>query len=432
MTPNRFHRGLLWSAAVLVAMPAAAAAQTQPAPDRIATYFDAATGLTIDQLVAMAIERAPAVAAAAARVDAATGERTQASLRPNPIAAVERTDRSSSVDGLTRIGIALPLDLFRRDARVEVADHAIQTASLMRDDAIRERAAMVRERTAGVLAALRQLGVAAEWSRFAKTRLDLLTARVDSGAARPLDRDLADVEWRRAETDVVAWQAAVDRELASLRAAVGLEAGAPLKLAAPLEDAAMSLPGPPAASVADAVAARPDVRALESEVRQAEAEGTLASKEGRLDLSVSAAYMNRTMATPTGGTHANEFMVGVMVDLPWRNRQQGRVAAAEGRRRAAEQTLAAGRLDAAADIDAARVRDAAAQRTVSLYRDGLMDTAARNLTVVRDSFDLGRGTLFDVINEERRYLELQTAFTAALREAIDARAELLRALGVAS
>jgi outer membrane protein TolC len=40
--------------------------------------------------------------------------------------------------------------------------------------------------------------------------------------------------------------------------------------------------------------------------------------------------------------------------------------------------------------------------------------------------------LLDVIEEERRYLELESAYTAALREAIDARTALLRALGVAS
>jgi outer membrane protein TolC len=61
-----------------------------------------------------------------------------------------------------------------------------------------------------------------------------------------------------------------------------------------------------------------------------------------------------------------------------------------------------------------------------------MDLAARNLGIVRESFDLGRGTLLDVIEEERRYLELESAYTAALREVIDARTALLRALGVAS
>jgi outer membrane protein TolC len=40
--------------------------------------------------------------------------------------------------------------------------------------------------------------------------------------------------------------------------------------------------------------------------------------------------------------------------------------------------------------------------------------------------------LLDVIDEERRFLELQSAYTAALREVVDARTALLRALGMTS
>ena len=89
-------------------------------------------------------------------------------------------------------------------------------------------------------------------------------------------------------------------------------------------------------------------------------------------------------------------------------------------KRAAESSVAARRLDASAEIDAARIRESAAAAAVALYRGGLMELAGRNLSVVRESCDLGRGTLFDVIEEERRYLELESAFTAALREVIDA------------
>jgi cobalt-zinc-cadmium efflux system outer membrane protein len=126
----------------------------------------------------------------------------------------------------------------------------------------------------------------------------------------------------------------------------------------------------------------------------------------------------------------NEVMLGVMVDVPWRNRQQGAIAAADASRRAAEALAVAGRLDARAEIDAARVRDAAAARVIAQFRDGLLALAERNLTVVRESWQLGRGTLFDVIDEERRYLALQSDYTAALREAVDARTALLAAWGV--
>ena len=51
------------------------------------------------------------------------------------------------------------------------------------------------------------------------------------------------------------------------------------------------------------------------------------------------------------------------------------------------------------------------------------------LDVVTQTYELGRATVFDVLNEQRRYLDLERAYTAALREAYEARTALRRALG---
>ena len=55
--------------------------------------------------------------------------------------------------------------------------------------------------------------------------------------------------------------------------------------------------------------------------------------------------------------------------------------------------------------------------------------ARQNLNVVRQTFDLGRATVFDVLTEQRRYLDIEQAYTITLREAWEARAALKRALG---
>lgn len=407
-----------------------AGAQT-PAPTSIASkYVDAREGLTIEALVALSHERAPGLQAMRARIGIAEGERQQASLRPSPSAAVERRDQFGGADNQTSVSLTWPLDLFRRGARVAVAEHAVRGATFAADDEERVRGAMVREGASDLLAAVRQLEVVTRIAQASRERLDLLTSRVDAGAAPPLDRDLADVEWRRSEAEVLAWQGMADRALIALKAIVGLSADTPLRLAATLEVVAGTLTPPPAADVPQAIAARPDVKVLDEDVARATAERARAASEGKVDLSVTGGYMRRAVGTATSRERMNELMVGVMVDLPWRNRQQGAIAAAEASRRAAEAQAAAGRLDAQAEIDAARVRDRAAAAVVGRYRDGLLALADRNLAVVRESWQLGRGTLLDVIDEERRYLALQADYTAALRESVDARTALLRAWGV--
>jgi cobalt-zinc-cadmium efflux system outer membrane protein len=216
--------------------------------------------------------------------------------------------------------------------------------------------------------------------------------------------------------------------MAALKAAVGWPINEPLQLSSTLDEAIAGLPAVPAAAAATAVVQRPDVKAAEAMTRRADAMQHLAKREARLDLSVTGAYMWRTV----GRERMNEAMVGVMVDLPWRNRQQGAIAAATAEGRAARAEVAAIQLEAEGDMAAALARDTAASATVQRYRSGLVDLAAKNLEVVRERWSLGQGTLFDVIEEERRYLSLQVEYTTALQALYEARAALLRAWGVQS
>jgi cobalt-zinc-cadmium efflux system outer membrane protein len=385
-------------------------------------------GLSIEALVAIAMDRAPMLTAAAARIEVAEGERRQASLRPNPIAGADRREQFGGADNQTTFSLTMPLDLFRRDARVAVADHTVQRATALAEWERIDRAALVRVRAADLLAAVRQLGVVRQMAQAARVRLDMMRARVDTGAGTPLDLDLADVEWQRTDAEALRWQGEVDAAMAALKAAVGWPIHEPLHLSSSLDEAIAGLPVVPAALAVAAIDRRPDVRAAEAMAGRADAMQHLARREARLDLSLTGAYMWRAV----GRERMNEAMVGVMVDLPWRNRQQGTIASAAAEGRAARAEVAALRLDAAGEMAAALARDTAALATVQRYRSGLVDLAAKNLDVVRERWSLGQGTLFDVIEEERRYLSLQVEYTTALRELCDARATVLRAWGVQS
>jgi outer membrane protein TolC len=66
---------------------------------------------------------------------------------------------------------------------------------------------------------------------------------------------------------------------------------------------------------------------------------------------------------------------------------------------------------------------------VALYASGAQTLARQNLTVLGQSYELGRVTVFDVMAERRRYLEVERGYTDALRAAYEARTALNRALG---
>jgi cobalt-zinc-cadmium efflux system outer membrane protein len=125
----------------------------------------------------------------------------------------------------------------------------------------------------------------------------------------------------------------------------------------------------------------------------------------------------------------NYLTAGAMLTLPLWNRQQGTVAAATAARQAAEARLEAMRLTAAAELAEARAWFEQARRAVSLYADGIRPLARRNLDTVRETYQLGRATISDVLAEQRRYLEVERAYTDALVDTYTARVSLNRATG---
>jgi cobalt-zinc-cadmium efflux system outer membrane protein len=120
---------------------------------------------------------------------------------------------------------------------------------------------------------------------------------------------------------------------------------------------------------------------------------------------------------------------GAMVTLPLQNRNQGAVAAAQADRAGAASELEATRLRAQAELAAARTRDAHAGQAVEAFGADAIPLATRNLETIRQTYELGRATLLDVLAEQRRYLDMQRAYTEVLREAYQSRQALRQALG---
>jgi cobalt-zinc-cadmium efflux system outer membrane protein len=118
-----------------------------------------------------------------------------------------------------------------------------------------------------------------------------------------------------------------------------------------------------------------------------------------------------------------------MVTLPLGNRQQGNIAAAVAAREGAEARLEAARLAAAAEVAEARAWNDQARSAVTLYAEEIRPLARRNLETVRETYQLGRATVFDVLAEQRRYLDAERAYTQVLADAFASRVSLRRATG---
>jgi cobalt-zinc-cadmium efflux system outer membrane protein len=406
----------------------------------VSQYVDERAGLGLDTAIARALEREPSLRAVRSDIEAARGLQQQAGLRPNPTLTLERRDEPSGTDSLTSIGIQWPLELFRRTGRVHTAERGLEATQLAVADRERLLVADVRMQYGVAAAAVRDVLVADELVAAAQQQWEVVRARVDVGGTPPLERDLLEVELRRFEAGRLLAAGRADVAVVQLKQLLGMSPTEPVLLRETLETLVVGSTSEVTSAAPLSMAARPDVREAEARVTLADARVDQARREGRFDISLFGSYMRTDAGFPQQGVGAtgavervrgqfNYVAGGAMVVLPLFNRNQGQVAVAQAERSGAEARREAAELAARAEVAAAQARDAQAQRAVSLYAAGVRTLARQNLHVVRQTFDLGRATVFDVLTEQRRYLEIEQAYTTTLREAWEARAALKRALG---
>jgi outer membrane protein TolC len=302
-------------------------------------------------------------------------------------------------------------------------------------------AAMVREQAGRLLAARRTVDIMNESLTVARRMRELLDQRVTEGETPKLDANIAAVEVGRIEADLISATADADGAAIELKALVGLPADTPLVLRDTLEGLVREPPASGTAPATDiALAIRPDVREATARVALADARVEEARREGRLDMTLSGSYGRERFGfdqrgfddggrqVPVGGSF-HSVTVGATVTLPFRNHNQGTLAAAEAARSGEQEMLAARQLTARAELDAALLRDREAQRSVEMYATTVRQLARQNVDVQLEAYDLGRTPLSDLLAEQRRYLDVEAAYTAALSRAFQAQVTLRRVRG---
>jgi cobalt-zinc-cadmium efflux system outer membrane protein len=396
--------------------------------------------MTVDEVVARALADNPDLRAVRAEVDAAVGRVKQAGLRPNPMLELGG-QKAISPDSNLNIGVTLPLDLNGRvDGRVGVAQRELEMKRAQVAERERRLAADVRLKAGELLAARRNVEVTDELLRINRDGLRLVGDRVREGAAPAIEEKLLLVEVNRLDASRQMLESRLTVMTLQLKALTGMEPDAPLTLRGELGGASPAVTR--AEAVAQALAVRPDLEVARADAAMARAKIRKEEAEGRWDASVSVGYQRQDFGfSGLRGVASNGslqpiqdvfhyFGAGVSITLPVRNRNQGNVAAAVAETQAAERRQQFIVLVVRQEVDAAFTQLEAARRALALYERGVRDVAQRNLEVVRRTWELGRGTLLDVITEQRRLIEIENGYTDALKQVFDATVEIDRAVGL--
>lgn len=409
-----------------------------PRSASVQKYLDPQAGMTADEAVRRAIDGNQELAAMRKEVEAGEQLLRQAGLRANPSLEVGGERQISGMDKSYMVQGGIPLELGgRRAARKRIAESELEIRRLAAAERERLLAGEVRTKFGEALAAVLKLRFTEEMLEAAQRNFDLVAAQVEEGRRAPLERNIEAVELNRIRAMREDAEAAAEIALLDLRNLMGLAPDAAVRLRGTLDVAPDALP-PQADAVSAALIRRTDLAGARAVEQLATARGAQARSEGRVDADLMLGYQRMEAGFPFRAfddagmlmpieNRMNFFTFGVRLSLPVFDRKQGMVAAAKLEEEAAGKRREFGELVVRREVAAAYVKFNRSVRAEQIYRVGVRDQAAQNLEVVRQMYELGSRNLLDYIGELRRYIEAESGYIDAQREAYMARIELLRA-----
>jgi cobalt-zinc-cadmium efflux system outer membrane protein len=333
----------------------------------------------------------------------------------------------------------LPLELGgRRPARIRVAERELDMRR--QDVANRERilAADVRAKFGEALAAIFKLGFDEDLIATSQRGYNLVAARVTEGGTAPLEQNMVLVELNRLRSLRETAEGKAQIEMLELRNLIGMSVEEPLRLRGDFDGLVTPL-SPLAEATELALSNRPDLKLAKAAESFAEARIEQARAGGRLDASVIAGYQRMDSSYPLNGINDagqlspirstfHYFTVGVSLDLPVRNKNQGAIETAIAESEAAKRRREFLELTVRREVASAYAQYNSASRAAEIFRVGVKDQANANLDVVRQTYELGSKTFIDYLGEQRRFIDLQNGYIDALLDTFKARVEVERAV----
>lgn len=404
-------------------------------------YLDPA-GIGLEQLVQSAMTRNGELVATRQRTIETQGLLRQAGFRPNPVFETELTSGSPTGSAGERefsVGYAHTFELGNKRARrVEVATLGVDITQLEIRDRERIIRAEVLERYIAAMSAIRNFEAVAQQREVAEQGLRVTQQRVAEGESPRVEEMVLQADVGRLEAERLVLEGEVQEAMLLLRVLAGFTETEPLRLQPDGDripvgmnlDEAMNL----------GLASRPDLMTLRKEEERSAAEVQLARSERTPDIAGLIRYTDSSTQFDYLGFNGAGALAplkdrdrlltgGLSISLPLFNRNQGHIQVATARQTAAtirreflERTIRA-------EIAGSFTRYVAARRAAEVFQKRVIGPSQESVTVLRASYAAGEVQLFDVVAEQRRFIDTQKAYTEAIRQEALARVALERAVG---
>ncbi|QEM68862.1 TolC family protein [Geobacter sp. FeAm09] len=349
--------------------------------------------------------------------------RIRAGLLPNPTLDLEAGTGAltgSKSENSLAIGLSQEFLLAgKRDKRLAIAERELniyrwQLANqerLLRDEVKTAfyEAVLARERLALIdrsIALNRQL-------------LEVTKERLTAGDIPELEMNLVKVELARSEGNRIEVAKAMLQSRARLGTLMGLLPGSQPAIEGQLE------PGVPVTkSLADlrqlAHANRPDLKVLEAEKGWGDAEIQLAQAESVPNLTTALVFKRDTTSMEIGDAERKDtaYTIGVRfsIPIPVFDRNQAGVQEARAKKNSSETRLAAAAGTVEREAETAYASYQNAMSVLALYRADIIPQLEENLQLTREAYRLGEVSILSVIQEQKKFFEVNDGYLNALHD----------------
>jgi cobalt-zinc-cadmium efflux system outer membrane protein len=406
------------------AAPAVAQAQLQPQAQGQAAQVPAPV-FRLEELIALARDAHPALAATQARIGAAQAAVHSAGALPNPEIELLTGRNHARLPG-TAAGSASSLSILQpierpalRGARVQAAEAALEGTQASAAGFTLELLAELKRRYYAALHSTAVLQAAREDLALADQIRERVNVRVDSGEAPRFELVRADTEQLNARRALRAAELRVSQARHELRRLVGPRLPERFELAADTSEPPLgAAPQPPELMRAALLEHHPELQAARAEVRAAQARLAL-ERQQRLPSFALRAGIDRE-------PDLQSRRLGVVMSVPLFDRRAGPIAEAEAELQRLSWALADRELQLTQQLESAWQQYQIAAAQVGALENGILRQAESAMRIAEAAYRSGERGILEWLDTQRAFRQARNDLDNARYDLRVARVELER------
>lgn len=390
-----------------------------------AASFDSV--VTLDEAIALTLERHPALAAADHRARAMAARIRGAALQPPLRVGIELEDFAgtgsvSALDGLqTTLSLSRILELGDKSQhRVTVADNE---ARLVADQLTVQRLDLIADtarRFVDVIIAQERLAIVVSELELARETLETLDHRVRAGKSATVERDRGKIVVAEAQLNLTL----AESEVAGSRQRLVAQWAARHAEFSQAQGDLFAVPQVPTlAELEESLERFPDLARQRTAIRLAEAREQLAraSLQPDVDLSAGIRYLN--------DLDDAAFVVSANIPFGWAARARPQIDEAVSRSGAAQLDFQAGSLDLYHELAESHRKLVLSQVSVEALNGRIVPLAQGALAEYRNGYRLGRYSYLDLVAAQRALIQARRRAVQAAGDYHRLRVEIDRLTG---